>query len=319
MICKICGNIEGNKVFKIREMMFGFRDEFTYFECSKCGCLQIAEIPSNMEKYYPSNYYSFQRGHSDNFIKKILKRKRDEYAIFKRDLLGKIVYKKYPDILLNMIGKTKVNYNSRILDVGCGSGNLLYSLNEIGFKDLVGIDPFINEKINEKSIKILKKTIHEISDIEKFDLIIFNHSFEHIPDQLETLLKVCKILSNNGICLIRMPIKTEYIWDRYGINWVQIDAPRHFFIHTLKSFKLLTENSGLIIQEIIFDSTEFQFWGSEQYKRGIPLNSENSYSVNPEKSIFTAKQIKEFKKMAKELNKNKQGDQAAFYLGRERK
>jgi len=280
MICKICGNIEGNKVFKIREMMFGFKDEFIYFECSKCGCLQIAEIPSNMEKYYPSNYYSFQRGHSDNFIKKVLKRKRDEYAIFKKGFIGKIVYKKYPDILLDMISKTKISHNSRILDVGCGSGNLLYSLNEIGFKDLVGIDPFINEEINEKSIKILKKTIHEISDIEKFDLIVFNHSFEHIPDQLETLLKVCKILSNSGICLIRMPIKTEYIWNRYGINWVQIDAPRHFFIHTLRSFKLLTENSGLIIQEVIFDSTEFQFWGSEQYKRGIPLNSENSYSAH---------------------------------------
>jgi hypothetical protein len=75
MICKICGNIEENKVFEIREMMFGFRDEFTYFECSKCGCLQIAEIPINMEKYYPSNYYSFQKIYSDNFIKKVLKRK----------------------------------------------------------------------------------------------------------------------------------------------------------------------------------------------------------------------------------------------------
>lgn len=309
-----------NEEFHIGEMIFGVKDEFIYFECSKCGCLQIAEIPSNMEKYYPQNlYYSFQKGYSNNFIKKVLKRKRDEYAIFKKGFIGKIVYKKYPDILLDMISKTKISHNSRILDVGCGSGNLLYSLNEIGFKDLVSIDPFIDNEIKEKNIEIFKKTIHEISDIEKFDLVIFNHSFEHIPDQLETLLKVCKILSNSGICLIRMPIKTEYIWNRYGINWVQIDAPRHFFIHTLRSFKLLTENSGLTIQEVIFDSTEFQFWGSEQYKRGIPLNSENSYSVNPEKSIFTAKQIKEFKKMAKELNKNKQGDQAAFYLGRERK
>ena len=55
MICKICSNYENNKEFKIREMMFGFRDEFTYFECSKCGCLQIAKIPKNVEKYYPLN------------------------------------------------------------------------------------------------------------------------------------------------------------------------------------------------------------------------------------------------------------------------
>ena len=316
MICKICGNSENNKKFRIKEMMFGFRDEFTYFECSKCGCLQIAKIPRNIGKYYPSNYYSFKKGESNNFIKQFLKRKRGDYVLFKKGLIGKVIYWKYPDPLFDMIGKIGINYNSRILDVGCGAGNLLYSLREIGFKNLVGVDPYIDKDVMDRDVKILKKTIHELPDNQKFDLIIFNHSFEHIPDQLETLLKVRKILSEKGVCLIRMPIKTEYIWNRYGVNWVQIDAPRHFFIHTLKSFELLAEKSGLLIQDVIFDSTEFQFWGSEQYKGDIPLTAENSYSVNPKKSIFTKKQIREFKKMANELNRNKQGDQACFYLMR---
>jgi len=70
-----------------------------------------------------------------------------------------------------------------------------------------------------------------LPDSQKFDLIISNHSFEHISDQLETLLKVRKILSENDVCLIRMPVKAEYIWNRYGANWVKIDAPRHFLIH----------------------------------------------------------------------------------------
>ena len=215
-----------------------------------------------------------------------------------------------------MISMTKINYNSRILDVGCGAGNLLYSLNEIGFKNLVGVDPYINEEVIDGNVKILKKTVHELPDRQKFDLIISNHSFEHIPDQLETLLKISKILSEKGVCLIRMPVKTEYIWNRYGINWVQIDAPRHFFIHTIKSFTYLAKKAGLVIKNITFDSTEFLFWGSEQYKRDTPLKTEDSYSVNPKKSIFTAKQIRKFRKMAKELNMNKQGDQAAFYLMR---
>ena len=59
---------------KIKEMIFGFRDEFTYFECSKCGCLQIMQIPRNMGKYYPSNYYSFKKlDNQNNFIKKYWK------------------------------------------------------------------------------------------------------------------------------------------------------------------------------------------------------------------------------------------------------
>lgn len=315
MVCKVCGNLENNKEFKIKEMMFGFRDEFTYFECFKCGCLQIMQIPRNMEKYYPSNYYSFKKlDNPNNFIKEILKRKRDMYVLFKKDFLGKLLHKKYPNILLEMIGRVKIDYNSKILDIGCGAGNFLYSLNKIGFKNLVGVDPYLRESTKEGDIEIYNKSIHELPDNQKYDLIISNHSFEHISNQLGTLVKISKILSKNGTCLLRMPIKTEYIWNHYGTNWVQIDASRHFFLHTLKSFDLLVKKLDLSIKDIIFDSAEFQFWGSEQYKRDIPLNSENSYSKNPNKSIFIKKEIEKFKEIAKELNTKKQGDQAAFFL-----
>ena len=69
MICKICTNSENNRAYQIREMMFGFRDEFTYFECARCGCLQIAEIPSNMDRYYPATYFKgFHDRPPKNFI-----------------------------------------------------------------------------------------------------------------------------------------------------------------------------------------------------------------------------------------------------------
>ena len=315
MICKICGNSENKKSFQISEMMLGFRDEFNYFECSKCGCLQIAEIPKNIEKYYPPNYCSFKKQNkSKNFLKQILKVKRDKYILFKKGLVGKIISKKYPNMFFDMISRIELNYNSKILDVGCGAGNFLYSLNKIGFKNLVGVDPYLRESTKEGGVEIYNKRIHELPDNQKYDFIIFNHSFEHISEQLQTLVKVYKLLSKGGVCLIRMPIKTDYIWNCYGINWVQIDAPRHFLLHTVKSFKLLIGKVDLVIKDMIFDSTEFQFWGSEQYIKNIPLLAENSYSKNPDKSIFTKKEIEEFKKRAKELNIRKQGDQAAFFL-----
>lgn len=134
MICKICDNSKNNKEFKIKEMMFGFRDEFTYFECSKCGCLQIAEIPKNISKYYPLNYYSYKKILNKNFIKEFFKAKRDEYALFKKGFIGEMIYKKYPNPFFDLISKARINYNSNILDVGCGFGNYLLALNRIGLK-----------------------------------------------------------------------------------------------------------------------------------------------------------------------------------------
>jgi len=38
---------------------FGLRDEFRYLECGACRCVQLVDVPADLSKYYPPNYYSF--------------------------------------------------------------------------------------------------------------------------------------------------------------------------------------------------------------------------------------------------------------------
>ena len=105
MKCRICGNSEILKEYKVKEMMFGIRDEFSYFECGKCGCLQIASIPKDMSKYYPSNYYSYNapqpiaKPNINTFFKKI----RYNYAIFGKGILGKLLYTYFPKNTLKVL------------------------------------------------------------------------------------------------------------------------------------------------------------------------------------------------------------------------
>src|SRR6185437_9012453 len=100
--------------------------------------------------------------------------------------------------------------------------------------------------------------------------IMFHHSFEHIEDQIGTLAEVKSKLSPNGLCLIRIPV-AQWAWRHYGVNWVQLDAPRHFVIHTHESMIMAAEQAGLNIVNVEYDSTAFQFWGSELYRKDIPL------------------------------------------------
>ncbi len=316
-ICKVCNNSDKNRQLLVREMMFGSEEAFTYLECSNCGCLQLVDAPSNMEHAYPANYYSFQKPKSyDGGPLTPLSKKKDSYALFKKGIIGRFVHASRKNrwyALFDLMSNAEVRPNSRVLDVGCGAGELLDNLRDRGLTDLTGIDPYAQENLGS-DVKILRKTLEDLGDDDKFDVIIFSHSLEHVPDHLATLRKASALLRRNGVCLIRMPIKTDYIWNRYGTNWVQIDAPRHYMIHTVKSFELLLKGTDLIMENTVFDSSIFQFFGSEQYIRGIPLRSQESYRENPEKSIFNAKQIRTFKKVAKQLNRAGQGDQAAFCL-----
>lgn len=324
MKCRICGNGSENVSYKAREMMFGLEDEFEYIQCAQCDCLQLLHIPKDMSRYYPERYYSLH-GRSMMASGSIgisgVKRMRNHYAIFGAGALGRLAYKIFPGTLRETVWrhfpgkelKDIATENSAILDVGCGAGNFLYDLKESGFKRLLGVDPNIHaDIIYDNGLKIVKGQIADIGGV--FDIIMFHHSFEHILDPIEALRIVSKLLSKGGICLMRVPTVTSYAWGHYRQDWVQLDAPRHIYLHSVKSIEFLSREAGFEVTDIVYDSSEFQFWGSEQYASGIPLKSDRSYGANPKNSIFSDKDIIAFKDRADVLNSQRAGDQAAFYL-----
>ena len=314
--CRICDNTEHNTSYEVREMMLGLRDMHTYFECAECGCLQIANVPGNIQDYYPNeDYYSYDAVKAVTGIKGKLIKMRDRYAATGSCFIGRLMQRIQPHDKLPSLRHANVTLDSKILDVGCGAGHLLHSMQEAGFKNLLGIDPFNAKELNYvNGLNIQPIPIHEMSDENVWDMIMFNHSFEHVFDQHEVLEKVMALLKPNGVCVVRIPTVTSWAWRSYGVDWVQLDAPRHLFLHSLQSMNVLAEKKGFTLENVVYDSFAFQQWGSEQYKKDIALHDDNSYAVNPDKSPFSQADIREYETHSKELNDSKSGDQAAFYL-----
>lgn len=312
--CIICAQPHSSShYFTAREMMFGMRDTFTYFECEHCGTVQISALPENLSRYYPDTYYSYAGSTPKKIplIKRFLKQQQAKFLLTGEGVIGRLAQKFFPYEI--WIKNIPLNFDSKILDVGCGSGSLLLRFEHFGFKHLQGVDPFLsNDIFYDNGVKIFKKQLSEIHDT--FDLIMFHHSLEHLPNPKSYLETAWRLLSPEGTILIRVPLAGTFAWKHYGVNWVQLDAPRHLFLPTVKSMHLLAEQSGFEIFKTEFDSTDFQFWGSEQYLKDIPLQDPSSYAKNPAQSIFSNDDISSFKARAEALNREGQGDQACFYL-----
>ena len=315
MRCRICGAEAEHPRFEARERMFGWGDRFGYFQCGRCGCLQIDSVPADLARFYGNGYYAYGTPAYRNPLTAWLSGRRDAWALWGHSPVGRWLHRKRPRSDLLCLRRLQLKRSARVLDVGCGAGHFLYALRERGFVNLLGVDPFLASDIHyPNGLVIERKDVAAVQG--EWDLVCFHHSFEHIPDQQATLASAARLLAPGGVCLLRLPIVPSVAWREYGVDWVQLDAPRHLYLHSEDSLRTLATQVGLRLDAVQHDSTAFQFWGSEQYRRGIALRDPRSLAQDPASTLFTAAELAAFERRAQAANAAQAGDQAAFYLQR---
>jgi len=91
-------------------------------------------------------------------LKSFFKKKLAKYVLTRKSIIGRFIqhFHVIPDIL-RWIKNAAVDIDSKILDVGCGTGTLLLEYEQFGLKNLVGVDPFLsNDMFYDNGVKILK-------------------------------------------------------------------------------------------------------------------------------------------------------------------
>lgn len=130
-----------------------------------------------------------------------------------------------------------LDFNSNMLDIGCGRGNLLAAAKE-KFNSVIGCEPSsaftVNAKINYgfEDSEIFCENAHEfyarcLSNGVSAGAIFFWHTLEHIPNSLDLLKKFNdNILSGDGVLFIQLP----------GLSRANV-FPEHNFLATAELFE----------------------------------------------------------------------------------
>jgi len=143
----------------------------------------------------------------------------EEYALKRKHYYGVDIENK------NLLILFKKNKFQRIIDVGCGDGLLLYTLNRNGYLDGI-IEIWAVDKSKERSKNVVRispkiKTVNDDAQFLKhipsnhFDLAITTQVIEHVKNDQEMLYNLARICVKGGVIYMDTVFKKWYGWYFY--------------------------------------------------------------------------------------------------------
>lgn len=231
--CPVCAGEKLEVVFAVRDHVVT-QEEFEVLECDGCGLRLTTPLPDKDEtdRYYESeNYTPHAAGKGGNLI----------YRVVRRLMLAR---------KRNLI-TTETNLScGRLLDVGCGTGEFLYTMHQAGW-EVDGIDA--SEGARQETSRRYGVTVQSpddwfASEDEEYDVITFWHALEHLADPNRYLRQVVLSLKDDGTLMIALPNWNSFDAEYYGSEWAAYDVPRHFTHFTRSTMERFIDEHGLTVR-----------------------------------------------------------------------
>lgn len=148
--------------------------------------------------------------------------------------------------------------NSRVLDIGCSSGNFGAELKRKKNCTVFGIDIFEDDlKLAKKQLnKVYRRNIEqdEIGDLGTFDVILMADVIEHLFDPSTALKKVAKQLNKNGRFVFSVPnmaniaTRLELLKGRFEYTAYGLLDETHVHYYDKPGLERVFTNAGMSVQ-----------------------------------------------------------------------
>lgn len=229
--CILCRGNNRKLLYRTRDRHYGIPGEFDLYRCEGCGLVALTPMLTEAElnQFYPDDYYAYQQFEPEENV---------TIARVKR-ILGMVVTTKDP----------KFDRPGTMLDIGCGSGRFLSKMRQKGW-EVHGVEPSQSAAElgrRQWQLDIRNGTLPRASQgwpDGMFDYIRSNHAFEHIPNPLDALNEMRRLLKPSGKLFIGVPNIESLPASLFGRYWWYLGAPVHTYNYSPRTLRKITEMAG---------------------------------------------------------------------------
>jgi len=187
-------------------------DELILESCEPCGAWFVSPAPS--QRQLDRLYRDYHGRHRVEAFRNTAYHHRHRLPSFQEPAaLAAHVRKRRPmgDLRIQELSSLIELEGARVLDVGCGTGGLLWNLSRLG-AEVTGIDvdpeaiAFVRDALGFDSVR--RGTIEEVSGEPPFDLVVLQDILEHVLRPREMLERAVGLLRPGGLIYLWTPNAT---------------------------------------------------------------------------------------------------------------
>lgn len=275
IFCNVCGEMNTFLLFKQRDLYIKKNDptEFSLVQCKKCELVFINPQPTYQElsPFYQDGYFTSTElsDGPKSFLNSLKKFRREKLPEFKPRF-----YK------WGLFSKREGNF----LDVGCAVGAKSKGLiRDFPGWSFYGIEPDQNAVEIANKLEKFNVSKGSLLDVEYnnnfFDIIMFHHVLEHVPDPKKNIKESHRILKDGGYLIIVVPNYGSIFSKIFKKNWRHLDIPRHLFHFNRNTLKTLLGDNGFRVEKIEAETMDGSFLNSLVTSLNLNLNLDNNIFV----------------------------------------
>jgi len=265
--CFFCGGCRFNFIFTASDFDKG-KEVFHLMECVQCHLVRTEPILSQdqVQKYYSLPYYGTGK---------------EKFKGLAETITYWLNYRRAYSVLSHLKSRKRflAGIPSRILDIGCGRGNLLRILKDKGC-ECYGVERTEFPDIGPyKDIHFLKGNLNEqLFEESYFDEVILWHVLEHIENPIAMIQEAARIIRPGGIVALAVPNFGSFQAKLFQSAWFHLDLPRHTYHFDPNTLSQCLNRSGFkLIGKNTFSIEQNPFGFIQSFFNKLPFTRPNRF------------------------------------------
>jgi SAM-dependent methyltransferase len=230
--CKICGrSLSTSKddsfiIEDVPDNTFNFSDKTLTLhvaDCTFCGCVQLIDVPLS-----------------------------PDYDVVYRSIGISVVHREEKKRQIEQFIKSYNLYDKNVVEIGCGNGQFLEIIREIGAINIVGIESGVDNcrECSHKGFSVIPGNIFNSANTQQinyqYDAFVTFHYLEHLPNPVEFVTHSFQTIKPGGIALIEVP---NYDYIEKNNIWLEFTKD-HRFYYRKRTLCYLLSQCGFSIEKV---------------------------------------------------------------------